>query len=292
LLIHQKEQGLKGARDRLRDVDVIFAEAAVIAGNEILARRNERLNAKRKADGSPVTDADLRAEEVIRAHLGKALPSVPIIGEEGDAVAEEGARAESFILVDPLDGTRDFLDGSPQFTVNIALIEKRRPVAGVLHAPALGRLFLGSAEGGAWEIAVPAECFDAKTAPRRELHVRPAPAAAPLLLESRSHREAATERLLAGLRPFARRSVASSLKFALLAAGEGDFYVRGVSLNEWDIAAGDAVLSAAGGAVVTLDDERVLYANPALKAPPFIAVGDRALRTRVLRSSGAETASK
>jgi 3'(2'), 5'-bisphosphate nucleotidase len=264
-------------------IDGIFAEAAVAAGHEILARRKDRLNATRKADGSPVTDADIRAEEIIRAHLGKALPDVPIIGEEGDAAPDEAPRAESFILVDPLDGTRDFLDGSPQFTVNIALIEKKRPIAGVLYAPALGRLFVGSAEGGAWEIAVPPQPFDARTAERRKLHVRAAPVPAPVLLESRSHHEAVTERLVAGLGPFERRSVASSLKFALLAAGEGDLYARGVSLNEWDIAAGDAILSAAGGAVLTIEDERVLYGNAGLKAPPFIAIGDPALRERVNR---------
>lgn len=283
---------MKGARDRLSDIDEIFAEAAVLAGREILARRKDRLNATRKADGSPVTDADLRAEAAIRAHLGKALPGVPIIGEEGDVRAEAPGPAERFILVDPLDGTRDFLDGSPQFTVNIALIEKRRPVAGVLHAPALGRLFLGSAEGGAWEVAVPVTRFDADTGPRRELHVRAAQAPAPLLLESRSHREAATEGLLAGLGPFERRSVASSLKFALLAAGEGDLYARGVSLNEWDIAAGDAVLSAAGGAVVTLDGERVPYGNTGLKAPPFIAIGDPSLRETIGRLRASKLATK
>jgi 3'(2'), 5'-bisphosphate nucleotidase len=270
----------------------IFAEAAALAGREILARRADRLNAMRKADGSPVTDADLRAEEIIRAHLGKAFPGVPIIGEEGDVAAEEAARGERFILVDPLDGTRDFLDGSPQFTVNIALVEKRRPVAGVLHAPALGRLFLASAEGGAWEIAVPSQRFDANAAPRRALHVRSAPGPAPLVLESRSHRETATEGVLAELGPFDRRSVASSLKFALLAAGEGDLYARGVSLNEWDIAAGDAVLSAAGGAVLTLGDKRVLYGNTGLKAPPFIAIGDPSLRERVRRLRASKLATR
>jgi 3'(2'), 5'-bisphosphate nucleotidase len=274
---------LKGARDRLSDIDEIFAEAAVAAGREILARRKDRLNATRKPDGSPVTDADLRAEAIIRAHLAKSLPGVPIIGEEGDAVTEAIAQTESFILVDPLDGTRDFLDGSAQFTVNIALVEKRRPVAGVLHAPALGRLFLGSLAGGAWEIAVSSERFEVKAEPRRELRVRAASPSAPLALESRSHQEAATESLLAELGAIERQSVASSLKFALVAAGEGDIYARAVSLNEWDIAAGDAVLSAAGGAVVTLQGERVLYGNAGLKAPPFIAIGDPSLRERVRR---------
>ena len=283
---------MKGIRERFTDIDQIFAQAAIAAGNEILARRKDRLNATHKPDGSPVTDADLRAEEIIRAHLTRTLPDVPVIGEEGDAPADEIARAESFILVDPLDGTRDFLDGSPEFTVNIALVEKKRPVAGVMHAPALGRLFFGSVAGGAWEIAVTSERLDAKAAARRQLHVRGAQAPAPLVLESRSHREPATETLLAELGSLTRRSVASSLKFALVAAGEGDLYVRGVSLNEWDIAAGHAILSAAGGAVVTLGDEPVLYGNADLKAPPFVAIGDPALRERVGRLSMSRLATR
>ncbi|MBV8426884.1 MAG: 3'(2'),5'-bisphosphate nucleotidase CysQ [Hyphomicrobiales bacterium] len=269
-----------------------FATAAVAAGQEILEKRKDRLNPVRKADGSPVTDADLRAEEVIRTHLGAALPGLPIIGEESYAALDQVPLAESFILVDPLDGTRDFLDGSPEFTVNIALIEKGRPVAGALHAPALGRLFLGSIEDGAWEIAVPTGRFEPRSAPRRKLHVRTAPATGATLLESRSHREAATEHLVQSLAPFERRSTASSLKFALLAAGEGDLYARGVSLNEWDIAAGDAILSAAGGAVLTLDDERVFYGNVNLKAPPFVALGDPALRERVRRFKASKLAAR
>ncbi|MBV9113754.1 MAG: 3'(2'),5'-bisphosphate nucleotidase CysQ [Hyphomicrobiales bacterium] len=283
---------MKGTQDHLSDIVEIFTEAAIAAGSEILRRRKERLNATQKADGSPVTDADLRAEEIIRARLLEALPGVPIIGEEGDGSTLEAARAERFVLVDPLDGTRDFLDGSAHFTVNIALIENRRSVAGVLYAPACGRLFEGNLVNGAYEIAVPSDGFAAKTPLRRTLHVRPAPASNPLALESRSHREPATESLLARLGPFERRAVGSSLKFGLIAAGEGDLYARGVSLNEWDIAAGDAVLSAAGGAVITFGDEPVLYGNPDLKAPPFIAVGDQALRTRVQGSRTAETSTE
>ncbi|MBW0004452.1 MAG: 3'(2'),5'-bisphosphate nucleotidase CysQ [Hyphomicrobiales bacterium] len=267
-----------------------FIEAAIAAGQEILSRRKARLNATAKADGSPVTDADLRAEQIIRARLREALPGVTVIGEEGDGRTAEAP--ESFVLVDPLDGTRDFLDGSPEFTVNIALIEKGRPVAGALHAPALGRLFLGSIEDGAWEIAVPTGRFEVRAAERRKLHVRTAPAPGATLLESRSHREAATEHLVQSLAPFERRSTASSLKFALLAAGEGDLYARGVSLNEWDIAAGDAILSAAGGAVLTLDDERVFYGNVNLKAPPFVALGDPALRERVRRFKASKLAAR
>ena len=277
---------MKGTQEQFADIMEAFIEAALTAGKEILTRRKEKLSTTSKADGSPVTDADLRAEEVIRARLGKALPGVPIIGEEGKGAAVDVAGQKRFILVDPLDGTRDFLDGSAHFTVNIALIENRRSIAGVLHAPALGRLFVGDVAHGAYEIAVERDRFAAETGSRRALRVRSAPAANPVALESRSHREPATESLLEKLAPFDRCSVGSSLKFALIAAGEGDFYARGVSLNEWDIAAGDAVLSAAGGAVVDFDDEPVLYGNARLKAPPFIALGDSALRARTRRIKG------
>ena len=280
------EQALKGTQEQFADIKEAFIEAALAAGKEILARRQEKLRTTSKADGSPVTDADLRAEEIIRARLGKDLPGMPIIGEEGKGAAVDVAGQKRFILVDPLDGTRDFLDGSAHFTVNIALIENRRSIAGVLHAPALGRLFVGDVAHGAYEIAVERDRFAAETGSRRALRVRSAPAANPVALESRSHREPATESLLEKLAPFDRRSVGSSLKFALIAAGEGDFYARGVSLNEWDIAAGDAVLSAAGGAVVDFDDEPVLYGNARLKAPPFIALGDSAIRARTRRIKG------
>jgi 3'(2'),5'-bisphosphate nucleotidase len=272
---------LKGARHRLSDIEDVFVEAAVAAGREIMLKAGDGLNAARKADGSPVTDADLRAEAVIRARLREALPNVPVIGEEGGAPVTEIASQESFILVDPLDGTRDFLDGAPEFTVNVALIKKGRPVIGVVHAPSLGRLFAGSVGYGAWETTASIPHASVAAATRRELKVRAVPASGPLALESRSHREAATEALLARFGRIRRRMIASSLKFALLAAGEGDLYARGVSLNEWDIAAGDAVLSAAGGAVVTLDNEPLRYGNPGMRAPPFIAVGDQLLRRRI-----------
>jgi 3'(2'), 5'-bisphosphate nucleotidase len=270
---------LKDAPQRLNNIEKTFAEAAISAGREIMSSFQGRLAATQKADGSPVTNADLRAEAIIRARLREALPDIPVIGEEGEKPAMDIAPQGAFILVDPLDGTRDFLDGSPEFTVNIALVEARRPVVGVVHAPALGRLFVASV-AGAFEIAVDGD-LSAGLARRRALTVRALAAPAPLALESRSHREPATEALLAKLGGPSRRAVGSSLKFALLAAGEGDLYARAVSLNEWDIAAGDAVLTAAGGAVVTLENRPVLYGNPALKAPPFIAFGDQAQRRRL-----------
>jgi 3'(2'), 5'-bisphosphate nucleotidase len=237
-----------------------------------------------KADGSPVTQADLLAEKVIRERIATAVPGLAVIGEEGGLPDRNQALPEVFALVDPLDGTRDYLAGSSEFTVNIALVNSGRAVTGVVYAPALGRLFTGGATG-AWEVSVSLAEADLSSSPRRQLRVRAVPDDGPLALQSRSHREAATEAALTILRPAARRTVGSSLKLALIAAGEADLCVRAISLNEWDIAAGDAVLTAAGGAVLTFEGEPIRYGRAAsdLKAPPFVAIGDRKLRQRMAR---------
>jgi len=264
----------------VNEVERVFSDAAIAAGSEIMRRRG-CLPASRKADGSPVCDADLRAEAIIREKLGEDLPGVVLFGEEGAMPDPRQPLPGAFILVDPLDGTRDFLAGSLEFTVNIALVEKGRPSVGVVYAPALGRLFLGRVGGAAVELPASPDGAPADPAAGRRLRVRRVPAAGPLALESCSHREEATVHLLAGLAPQARRAVGSSLKFALIAAGEGDLYARGIALNAWDIAAGDAVLSAAGGAVLTFAGEPIRYDRADLKAPPFIAFGDQELRERM-----------
>jgi 3'(2'), 5'-bisphosphate nucleotidase len=280
---------LKGASAELTGIVDAFVAAALAAGDAIAAIAAKGVASTSKPDGSPVTGADLAAEAAIRDALGEALPHLPIIGEEGERPAAETLPA-SFILVDPLDGTRDFLKGSREFTVNIALIRDGRPAAGVVHAPALGRLFAGGADGGAFELSPePVGGFgggrtgEARARPcaRRAIEVRALPAAGPVSLESRSHPDAATRALVDALSPASRRQIASSLKFGLIAAGEGDLYGRAVALNEWDIAAGDAVLSAAGGAVLTLAGEPLRYGTPDFKAEPFIAIGDPRLRGRI-----------
>jgi 3'(2'), 5'-bisphosphate nucleotidase len=276
---------MKGMSVDLDNVVEAFVQAALAAGDAIMALAADNLRADRKLDGSPVTRADLRAEEIIREHLAEALPALPIIGEEGDVPSLATLSAEALILVDPLDGTRDFLGGSPEFTVNIALVEKSRPVAGVVYAPALGRLFAGKAGRGAFEMEARCDGEQREHASRRAISVRQLPSSGALSLESRSHPDEKTRALIAKLAPPARREVASSLKFGLIAAGEGDLYARGVSLNQWDIAAGDAVLTAAGGAVLTLAGEPIAYGGASLKAPPFVAIGDAALRPLIRRLS-------
>ena len=278
---------MKGAEFDARGLEGVIAQAAIAAGRAILSAKVDRSSVATKADGSPVTQADLFAEKIIRERLGLAAPDLLVVGEEGGLPEGDQPLPQTFVLVDPLDGTRDYLAGSSEYTVNIALIERERAVTGVIYAPALGRLFVGS-PAGAWEISVGASTapsVELFSLPRKPIHVRPVSEGGPLALESRSHPNPATEAALALLRPTARSSIGSSLKFALIAAGEADLYPRGISLNEWDIAAGDAVLTAAGGAVLTFEGEPLRYGGLArgMKVPPFVAIGDSKLRRRLVR---------
>jgi 3'(2'), 5'-bisphosphate nucleotidase len=229
-----------------------------------------------KADSSPVTEADQRAEEVILAGLRALTPGVPIVAEEqvsaGLGPVLDGSG--DFWLVDPLDGTREFVARNGEFTVNIALIQRGQPVLGVVLAPAIGgaggQLYAGVVGQGAW-------LQDATG--RRPIACRAVPAAGLTVLASRSHGDAAAldaylPRLLAG-RPLAQLGTAgSSLKLCLIAAGQADAYPRLGRTMEWDIAAGHAVLAAAGGSVCRVDDGTPLrYGQPGFENPHVVAAG-------------------
>ena len=219
-----------------------------------------------KIDGSPVTAADQAAEDIILAALAELTPDIPVIAEEatanGLAPQVVGTR---FWLVDPLDGTREFLNGNGEFTVNIALIEDGRPILGVVVAPALGRSYGGGGPGTA---------FLADAAGERPIGVRTIPAEGETVVGSRSHGDAdAMERFLAGRRVAAFRAAGSSLKLCLVAQGVADLYPRFGPTMEWDIAAGHAVLAAAGGRVTTLDGGPFLYGKPDYRNGPFVASG-------------------
>lgn len=232
-----------------------LAAIAVAAGAAIPDFRAKDLAVARKDDASPVTAADRAAEAVVLERLAAAFPGVPVVAEE--AVAEghvPPAIGRKFFLVDALDGTREFLRGSREFTVNIALVEDGTPSHGVICAPALGRIFAGG--GGR---AVTADVgADGAPGPWRPIAVRPC-AARPLALVSRSYRTEETGKWLRNHGIAETRAVGSSLKFCLLAAGEADFYPRPGRTMEWDTAAGHAVLSAAGGRVETLDGAPLRY---------------------------------
>ena len=258
-------------------------DAALAGGREALAVYRTDFQVSVKADATPVSDADRRAEAAILARLRRDFPGVPVVAEEAASAGSLPQVGRRFLLVDPLDGTKEFITGNGEFTVNVALIEDGAPVAGVVLAPALGRL-CAAADGAAWCATVEPDC--AAAGELSPIHVRRAPAA-PVGVASRSHSNPETERALAAAGVRERRSIGSSLKFCLVAEGEADFYPRLGPTMEWDTAAGDAVLRAAGGAVVTLSDAPLVYGKPGdaglrpFENPPFYAVGDVALLARL-----------
>ena len=233
------------------------------AGELIMSIYATDFSIRDKADASPVTEADERAERTIVEALAALTPGVPIVSEEAAALGRIPSVGERFWLVDPLDGTKEFISRNGEFTVNIALIEQGSPVIGVVFAPALGRLFAGAHGVGAF-------VEDGQT--RRPIRCRLAPPEGLTVLASRSHGDAAAlDAFLAGKKVAALRAAGSSLKLCLVAAGEADLYPRLGRTMEWDIAAGDAVLRAAGGCVRTLDGKMLLYGKPDFVNPHFYA---------------------
>jgi 3'(2'), 5'-bisphosphate nucleotidase len=246
-----------------------IADLAREAGQVILQVYATDFDVRGKSDASPVTEADERAEAVILAGLSKLAPGIPVVAEESVAagkVPELGAAGGRFWLVDPLDGTKEFISRNGEFTVNIALIEAGEPVLGVVLAPALGRLFAGSRGEGA---------YVEDTGGRRPIACRWPPASGLTVVASRSHGDAAAlDAFLAGRKVASLASAGSSLKLCLVATGEADLYPRLGRTMEWDIAAGHAVLAAAGGSVRRIDDGRPLrYGKPGFENPFFVASG-------------------
>lgn len=233
----------------------IFEKAALEAGRAIMQVYESRPNVVMKDDASPVTEADERAEAIIFSHLSAALPNLPVVAEEavasGDIPVTEGGR---FILVDPLDGTKEFISHRSDFTVNIALIENRVPVAGFVYAPAKQVAYSGSPKG-AEKLSLSADhvVID-RTSIRTRLRSGP-----PVAVASRSHNNAQTETFLESNAVTDIKSVGSSLKFCMLAESQADVYPRYGRTMEWDTAAGDAVLRAAGGMTLDLDGRPLSY---------------------------------
>ena len=219
-----------------------------------------------KADGSPVTAADQAAEDIILPQLRALTPDIPVVSEEE---ASKGLTPEvtgsRFWLVDPLDGTKEFITGNGEFTVNIALIENQLPVLGVVVVPARGETFAGAGLGTATLT---------DSAGTRPIQVRTAPAAGLTVVGSRSHGDAsAMDAFLAGRTVAEFRPAGSSLKLCLIAQGEADLYPRLGTTMEWDIAAGHAVLLAAGGRVETVDGQAFTYGKAEYRNPHFAAFG-------------------
>jgi 3'(2'), 5'-bisphosphate nucleotidase len=236
------------------------------AGEVILEHYARGTEARAKADRSPVTAADEAAEAVILEGLARFAPKIPVVAEEEVAAGRIPSLDDGpFWLVDPLDGTREFLSRNGEFTVNIALVESRRPVLGVVTAPALGKAWWGAAGSGAWVRDAGGEA--------RPVAARPRPLRGVVALASRSHGDAETDAFLASEGVAERINAGSSLKFCLIAEGVADLYPRFGPTMEWDTAAGHAVLAAAGGSVSTRDGAPLLYKKPGFKNPAFIARG-------------------
>jgi 3'(2'),5'-bisphosphate nucleotidase len=232
-----------------------------------------------KVDDSPVSAADLGAEKAIVEVLKSAMPDTPIVAEEEVSAQKKVNIGASFLLVDPLDGTKEFISRNGEFTINIALIEDSVPVLGMILAPAIGLAYAGG-KAGAWKGEIAADLkqvvgWKPIKARRAVVH--------PVAVASRSHMNPATSDALSQAACGEHRSIGSSLKFALLADGEADFYPRLGPTMEWDTAAGDAVLRAAGGVVVTLDGAPLRYGKTGIakmrdfENPYFLAAGDAAL---------------
>jgi len=230
-----------------------------------------------KADATPVTAADHEAEAVLLKELAGAAPGVPVIAEEAVAAGTIPAIGTAFFLVDPLDGTRAFIKRSPEFTINIGLVEGNRPVFGIIYAPALELLFatLQPDEAVETRIAPDAEGVRLEDCSLKRLHTRAPDSQALVAFASRSHAAESTDAFLKRLAITEKRKASSSLKFCLIARGEADLYARLGQTSEWDTAAGDAILVAAGGCVTTVDGQPLLYGKRAqgFANPNFVAWG-------------------
>ena len=248
----------------------LFGEIAVRAGRAIMKSRDTASAPQYKSDGSPVTAADLAADEIIRHELAQHLPEVAVITEESCSSAT-AANTERFILVDPLDGTREFIKGHTEFTVNIALIEHGTPVAGAVHAPALGLLYVGGKT--AHRLRLASADADPHSSEMQPIAIRPMPPEGWHVVVSRSHLDPATKEWIARHRVAEHRPAGSSLKFCLVAEGEADVYPRLGPTMDWDTAAGHAVLAAAGGSVMDLDGRPMQYGKPDFRNGSFIAWG-------------------
>jgi 3'(2'), 5'-bisphosphate nucleotidase len=247
---------------RLLSEIVALAERA---GAVILEHYRKGVAVRAKADASPVTIADEAAEAVILAGLAELTPETAVVAEETVASGHVPELDERpFWLVDPLDGTKEFLSRNGEFTVNIALIEGREPVLGVVLAPALGQVWWGARGHGA---------MTRDGGPARAIAARRRPASGAVAIASRSHSDAETEAFLDREGVAERISAGSSLKFCLVAEGKADIYPRFGPTMEWDTAAGHAVLAAAGGRVTTHDGAPFLYRKPGFRNSGFIARG-------------------
>jgi 3'(2'), 5'-bisphosphate nucleotidase len=266
-------QRFKAARG-LDDLTELVSRAAAA----ILAIDRSKTTWRAKADRSPVSAADEASNVIIVEGLARLLPGVPIVSEEEQV--RPSALVAGFILVDPLDGTREFLGGRDEFTVNVALIGQGRPLVGIIAAPALGLVWRGVVGQGAERLHLAAGAAPHQASERYPIRTRRRPAAGFVAMVSRSHLDEDTNAFLQRLPLVARNCCGSALKFARIAEGSADLYARLAQTCEWDVAAGHAVLAAAGGTVTAPDGAQSDYGHaPDFHVPGFIAWGDPSAQT-------------
>jgi 3'(2'), 5'-bisphosphate nucleotidase len=249
----------------------LMEELTAIAARAAAAiRQCGTASLRQKADGSPVTAADQAAEAVILQDLKRLAPDIPIVSEEGSAEdqAHSGTpRGATYFLVDPLDGTRDFIAGRDEFTVNIALINLGTPLIGIIAAPATDLAWRGIVGRGAERMTLTDQSG------RTAIRTRPR-SARPVIMISRSHLDPDTKAYLAGVVQASSVSCGSSIKFCRVAEGSADLYPRLAPTHDWDVAAGHALVLAAGGEVRAADGSPLVYGTPKRLIPDFIARGD------------------
>ncbi len=256
----------------------LSAEVAVAAAATLAAARNVRV----KADRTPVTDADERSQAILLEAMAKLMPGVPVVSEE---MATRPSRlGDVFALVDPLDGTKEYVAGLREYTVNLAIIRDREPVVGIVAAPAEGLLYRGRVRHGAERLPMPCSGAGPDTAAARPIRVRTPRRGGIVAAVSRSHLDSATVALLDRLDIDNRLACGSALKFCRIAEGAADLYPRLAPTCEWDVAAGHALVAAAGGTVTSPEGGALRYGDVKsdFRVPAFIAWGDRA---RLLESA-------
>jgi|RhiMetdeSRZDD1v2_1073273.scaffolds.fasta_scaffold217344_2 3'(2'), 5'-bisphosphate nucleotidase len=247
------------------------------AGRVQMAHFATGVTVELKVDQSPVTAADHQSEEIILEGLARLAPGVAVIAEEAVTAGRIPAITGPFFLVDPLDGTKGFIKGRREFTINIGLIEARRPAFGLIFAPALADFYvtLGPHSAATAQIEPAADVRRLADCALRPIRTRVPDPNAISALTSQTHLNKATTRFLEGFNVIERRAISSSLKFGLLAKGDADLYPRIGPTSEWDTAAGHAILAAAGGSVTRLDGAPLLYGNAErrFENPDFVAWG-------------------
>lgn len=253
--------------ERLAKLNPAVCELAREAGKKIMHFYEDGVSVTWKKDASPLTSADGASHDFLMEALRSLTPEIPVISEESDEMLNGFVAAgPSFWLVDPLDGTKEFIKGTNEFTVNLALIEAGQPVIGVVHAPALNLTYHGVRNFGSWR-----QTGNDLPTPISTRRVGPSQLA---VVASKDHAGPLVSAMLSRLTNPELRSMGSSLKFCLVAEGKADLYLRDLPTMEWDTAAAQCVVEAAGGGVYSLDGEPLAYGKGSLRNPAIMTVGD------------------